>query len=576
MQTKFKLIPLGAALLALGGCAHYRQSLADYKKNEPTPYLQSTMAWVNGQGGASREDKATTRTAAAAPVVQGKLAQTTRTSELAALRAEFGETDEALTKVVAKVFALSPEEAARRMAPLREEQAMNERLSKRVNWDELRMAVALHNPAVRAGRQSWQAALRQFEQADYLESLIGQYRTFTRNLNVEPGNQMNRQMAQNFFPSPSVIALKGEMVRWMARMANEEWQMTLRDQAVEAGQAFYEYQYLTRAIAVSRENIELAKDLLLVVEESYRAGSGSQANVVKLQTALARQENELRDMESMRAGQTAKINASLGRKANAPLGAPDDKDYPSLAIKLEPLVERALRQRQEIQMQQAKVERTKVAIRMSEVMNRPLASQGYSLLERGMMAEAAPEPGGMEAQPQGGEMGGDSGAQQSGSKAKGGMGGGGSGRSSSEANSAPMGGAQEESNPSFGLRAKSVPRPLYAQAESYLAEMRQRLGAEQAQLEQVIAQTRGQARMMLEELDVARREVELVRGEILPKSEFTYNTSRSAYTAGQATFLDTLDAERMLLETRMELQKARRDLNKAALNLAMTAGEFLK
>jgi outer membrane protein TolC len=352
--------------------------------------------------------------------------------------------------------------------------------------------------------------------------------------------------------------------------------MTLRDQAVEAGQAFYEYQYLTRAIAVSRENIDLAKDLLAVVEESYRAGSGSQANVVKLQTALARQENELRDMEAMRAGQAAKLNALLDRKANAPLGAPDDKEYPQLSIKLEPLVERALRQRQEIQMQQAKVERTKTAIRMSEIMNRPLASQGYSLLERGMMAEAAPEMGGMETQQQGGGLGGDAGEQRAGSGAKGGMGGGGSDRGAAEANGAPMGGAQGEGNPSFGLRAKTVPRPLYAQAESYLAEMRQRLGAEQSQLEQVIAQTRGQARMMLEELDVARREVELVRGEVLPKNEFTYNTARSAYTAGQTTFLDMLDAERMLLESRMELQKARRDQNKAALNLAMTAGEFLK
>ena len=560
MQTKYKLITLSAALLSLGGCAHYRQSLADYKKNEPTPYLQSTMAWVNGSATAAHEDKATTRSVV---MVKGKLVQTTQTSDLSALRAEFGQPEDAFDKVVAKVFTLSPEEAARRMTPLRDEQAINERLAKRISWDELRFAVALHNPAVRAGRQSWQAALRQFEQADYLESLVGQYRTFTRNLNVEPGNQMNRQMTQNFFPSPSVIALKGEMVRWMARMANEEWQMTLRDQAVEAGQAFYEYQYLTRAIAVSRENIGLAKDLLAVVEQSYGAGSGSQANVVKLQTALARQENELRDMESMRAGQAGKINALLGRDANAPLGASDDKDYPQFSIKLQPLVERALRQRQEIQMQQAKVERTRVAIRMSEVMNRPLASQGYSLLERGMMAEAAPETGAMETQQQSGEIGGDSGSQ-------GGMGGG------ANASSAPMGGAQGESNPSFGLRAKTVPRPLYAQAESYLAEMRQRLGAEQAQLDQVIAQTRGQARMMLEELDVARREVELMRGEVLPKNEFTYNTARAAYTAGQTTFLDMLDAERMLLESRMELQKARRDQNKAALNLAMTAGEFLK
>ena len=173
------------------------------------------------------------------------------------------------------------------------------------------------------------------------------------------------------------------------------------------------------------------------------------------------------------------------------------------------LIDVALDNRQEVLMQRAVVERTAIALRMGEVMNRPLATQGYGLFERGAGAEASEGP--------------------------------------------PL--------EPFGAAAMTSERPAFAQTEAYLVELRQRLQAEKSQLEEVRLRTMSMAEEWLQELDMAQREVQLVEEIVLPQSRSAYETTLSAYTAGRVSFADLIDAERDLLEARLELDQAFRDLN---------------
>jgi outer membrane protein TolC len=163
-----------------------------------------------------------------------------------------------------------------------------------------------------------------------------------------------------------------------------------------------------------------------------------------------------------------------------------------------------------------------VAIRLGEVMSRPLFSQGYSAFERGMMPEAS----------------------------------------------------EAQSRRPFGVRAKTQDRPAYAQAQSYLTEMRKRLEAERSSLQQIEAHTQGMARSILEELDVAQREVTLIQDIVLPQDLSTYRLTLTNYSTGEATFLDLLDAERALIASRLDLHESRRVLNRTSLELATIRGRF--
>lgn len=496
------LIAMSLALMMAGCSAHYRQALEDYRKAEPLPFARKTQAWVNAA------DRAVTASQLAVklPTLAVDI-QTTSPREV-------------FLDLAARFFEMEPGELRPRLNKLENPEQMRRALTGTVSLEDLLLAVALYTPSVKAARERWQAALNQYSQADYLEQLVAQYRTFARYLKVETGMPLNKQMDQAFFPYPSTIALKGELIRQQIRLAELDWQIALRDAVVDAGKAFFEYQYLVRAEVTTTENVTLVKNLLDVVNERYRAGSASQADLLKMQTEFERQRNMLQDIQANRQSAVARINALLDRPAQAALGRPEDNDLAVTSPTLPALTDAALEHRQEMNMQKAKVQRAAVAIRLGEVMNRPPASRGYSLLERGMMPEAS----------------------------------------------------GSESRPSYGLEAKTKDRPSYAQAESYLAEMRRRLDAEEATLAQIKAQTSSMAKTYLQDLDIARREVALIRQIVLPQDRSAYETDLSAYSAGRVSFIDLLDAERALLGARLELDRDRRDLNQTLVRLPMIRG----
>ncbi|MCX7011471.1 MAG: TolC family protein [Candidatus Sumerlaeota bacterium] len=502
--------------LAAGCTPHYRKALELYRRNEPTPFHKKTLEWT---AAAERATSATLVSAQGGAPAPGAV-ETGRQ----------GDEDEVFLRLASEFVGVAPDSLARRLKPFRDVDEREDRLKRRLDPWEFDLAVLLFNPEIKAARDRWKAALRQFDQSEYLENLVAQYRTFTRYLsieageNVETGDMIHTQMMQSYFPYPSSMALKGEMIRQMVRMAELDWQRAMREAVVQADAEFYEYQFDGRAEGTVRENITLVENLLSVIEDRYRAGAASQADLLKQQTELARQRNMLQDISAKRTASLARLNALIHRKPTAPLGPPAEDDAVDTAPSFAGLLKTALASRQEILKQQAMIAREDVAIRMGEAMSRPLASRGYSNFERGMMPEAS----------------------------------------------------AGESMPSFGLQAKTVDRPAFAQVESYLAESRERLAAERKMLEQETAQTGAEAESMIQDLDVARREVDLVRDIVLPQSRSAYETTLSAYSSNRSSFLDLLDAERMLVDSSLELHEARRTLNQALARVPNVAGRFVR
>jgi len=495
---------LGILALTAGCATGYREALRDYRLNEPEPFYQRTQEWATE---AAETEVPPLPAAPEAPLVPE----------------EAREPAQAFTRVAAEVIGAAPEWVIERREALEEGDGLEKMLANRLEWDELILAVAFMSPRVQAARERWEATLYQYTQAEFLEGLLREYRGFTRYLDIETGRPLQGGMLQEVYPYPSTLTFKGEMIREQVRLAELAWQQALREALVEAGTLFFAYQYQARGRETIAENLDILEDLVAVVEERYRTGIATQVDLIRAQTELERQRNLLRDFESRMEALAGQINAFLGRPPTAPLGRPSDKNLPYDVPSLERLIERALEDRQEVETEEARVARTAIAIRMGEVMNRPLFTQGYSLYERGMMPEAAPG----------------------------------------------------EPRMPFGLEpGAGAPRPAYAQAEAYLAEIRQRLQAEEETLEQVKADTAALARTLLEEADIAHREVLLIRDVVLPQYQSAYEIALSAYTAGNISFIDLLDAERALIQARLELVESLREENQALLRLANVRGSL--
>lgn len=510
MNAVLKKLSVGFLLIAPvvgAGCATtYSDALEEYQRNEPTVFHQQTMEWARRTDSEQRATAATTGTLAQPVPAMAESATTSpRLVELEVMNA---------------VFESEVDGLAEKLDTVREPDAMERALQQEVAWEELAPSIAVHNPSVKAAAEQWQATLYQFSQADYLETLVNQYRTFTRYLDVEAGKPLNKEMSKRYFPYPGALSYKSELIGEQARLARLEWEKALRDALLEGGRLFFEYQYLVRAEATTQDNIALLEDLLSVVEERYRVGEADQGDLLKMQTALERQRNMLDDLEDRQVAAAAGINALVDREADAPLGAPAMSDLAATEVETKTLVQRALTHRQEVRKQEARVKRAQAAIRLGEVMNRPTASQGYSVFERGMGPEAS----------------------------------------------------VGESKMPFGQMSKVEAQPGYAQAEAYLAEMRQRLQAQRSMLNQARSQTRAMARVWLQEYREARRELQLIEEIVLPQSQSAYDALQSSYAAGRSSFIDLLDAERALIEARLEQDAAQRDLNQVIVRQGAVTG----
>ncbi len=487
----FALLPA----LALSGCAHraFSDRLSEYEAQRELPFSARTLAWT-------------------AQAAAGELAAPAPASPppVALADAATSPSEPVREQVLASVLEISPARLDALRQTIASPAARDAALADRLEWPELALAVAVASPAAHAAEERWRATLRQFSQAEHLESLINQYRSFTATLETGAGDPLNRAMTDAFFPYPSTLAFKGEMIREEARMARLEWELALRAALIEAGQAFFQFQYLHRAEATTRENLSLVGDLLAVIEQRYAAGQAGQADLLRMQTLRERLKNELRDLQSRQRVARAEINALLGRGPEAALGTPASRDLPLNDVGLAELARAALDQRQEVKLAESRAALRAIAIRMGEIMNRPPASQGASLFEPWMpAAEAAARP---------------------------------------------------------------APRPAFAQAEAYLAELRGRLAADEAESAQARATARARAAAWLEEREIARRAAALLREIVLPQNRSTYEASLSAYSAAELTFVELLDAERALLDARLELDAARRELNQVLIRRAEVTG----
>lgn len=492
--------------LMLGGCTtHYRESLEAYRAAEPSPFYQRTLEW--------------TEHVPEAPEPEASVTASEAVDDPDVLTAPVS--DDRSTVVAARVLGVSPDAFSAEADTLRDTAARDQALAGRPNLRTVLLATALHSPRVDAAQRTWQATVKQYSQAEYLEGLLQAYKVFTRYLEVDPGAPMQKDMNQTFFPYPSTLAYRGELIREQVRLAELAWEQALRDTLIEVGTAFVEYVFQYDGGDTVQENISLLEDLVGVVQERYAAGLATQPDVLRLQGELERQRKLHLDFLARRRAGAAQLNALLGRDADAPLGRPSANVSSKVPATAGALIATALEHRQEVRAQQARVDRTEIAIRMGEIMNRPLFSKGYSTLDRGMMPEAA------------------------------------------------TGVPQEP----FGSRPDvAMELPDYAQAEAYLSEMRENLASERANLTQILLETRALARTLLEETDIARRQSVLLRDVVLPLLQSAYEISVNNYKVGAVSFIDLIDAERKLTEARLELDQNLRDQHQAALRVASVRG----
>lgn len=292
------------------------------------------------------------------------------------------------------------------------------------------------------------------------------------------------------------------------------------DLRARAAMVFYDIYAVDGTLGVANDTRRLLQDISAIASTMYQVGDGRQADVLKADVELARMQEEIIRMETMRTTMTARLDALLVAAPDAPVGSPRLPLFPAEPPALDSLTRLAEQNRPMIRAGALDVDAADASARLA-------AREIWPDLQVGLQYGRQPS---MDGVPQ--RMG-----------------------SLMVAATLPIFAKSRQ------LQMREEANAMRAMAAADLAAMR--------------AETRGAVGESHASLMRARRLATLYRTSVLPQAAATVTSSLASYRVGTVNFMTLLDAQMTLNRYRQELFTLEAEEGKAWAELEMLTGRVL-
>ena len=183
---------------------------------------------------------------------------------------------------------------------------------------------ALSNAELEAAFNRWRAALERIPQAEALPDPRLSYRYFVREVETRVGPQRQAFELSQQFPWFGKLELAGDAAGQVAMAERQRYEATKLRVFYAVKSAWYEYYYLTRSVAVTEENAELLRNVEAVARQQYAAGRTTRRDVIRLQVELGSLDDRAEALRDLKGPMAAELNAALNRPLDAAVPAIED------------------------------------------------------------------------------------------------------------------------------------------------------------------------------------------------------------------------------------------------------------
>jgi outer membrane protein TolC len=361
-------------------------------------------------------------------------------------------------------------------------------LRNRLVLPELIQEVLARNPELAATRKQWEAATNRITQARSLDDpiLSVQLWNIPQPFKATQADNSIFGLSQNL-PFPGKLTLKGDVASRSAEMTEQAVHAKERELVVRLKQAYYDLFLMQKTIQIHHEQVELLRQFFEIANTKFRAGKGSQADVLKAQVELSLLQQQLPVLEQRRKTAAAMLNTLLDRDTSSPLGIAQEPSQLPIDQPLDDLHSLALNDRPELKAAELDVQRSEQA--------RALAQRQYY----------------------------------------------------PDFNVAVQRFQNFQTNDGFGAYvAMSIPfafwtKPKY---DAGVQEASAAVAVAQAQQHTLENMTRFQISDLLAKFRATDQVATLYRTTILPQAEQSLESARVGYRVGKGSFLDLVDAQR--------------------------------
>ncbi len=389
--------------------------------------------------------------------------------------------------------------------------------------DYLRYA-ALNNPGLEAAFERWQAALEKAPQARALPDPRLTYARLIEEVETRVGPQESKLGLMQKFPWFGKRRLRGEAAWEAAEAAREGYEAEKLKLFFRVKDAYYEYAYLAGAVRVVQQMKSLVRQLEQVARTRYTVGAAGHPDLIRAQVELGKLEDRLQSLSELRGPLTARLNAALNRPVQAHLPWPEPIAVQEVDVSQEELIGRLADSNPELRALRREVAGRERGVALAGKEFYPDVTFGLDYVQTG---------------------------------------------------SARMGGVSDSGKDPV-IAMVSINLPLWrGKLEAGLREAEARRRAAERDADERENAVAAELKLALYRYEDARRKISLYRDTLLPMARQSLEASRSAFQVGNASFLDVLDAERVLLEFRLSLERAIADQAQELARLEMLAGGSL-
>jgi outer membrane protein TolC len=367
---------------------------------------------------------------------------------------------------------------------------------------------ALNNPGLEAAFNGWKAGLERVTQVTSLPDPRFNYAYYIDEVETRVGPQQHKFGISQTFPWFGKLKLKSNAALETANAEKEQYEKTKLRLFYRVKSAYYEYYYLGRAVAITKEHIKLLINLETVARTRFKTGHASHTAVIQAQVELGKLDDRLRTLESLRVPIVAKLNAALNRPSDASLPWPQTIPYDNPAFTDREVLECLAKRNPDLKRLDFLAEKEQFAIKLARKNYYPDITIGLDYVDTDeALMPHTPDSG---------------------------------------------------KDPVIAKASVNVPI-WYRKYRAAEKEARLRHAAVQEQRVDTENQLEADLKLALYHFRDAERKIDLYRDTLIPKANQSLKVAQQAFQGGKVSFISMIDAQRLLLEFQLAYERALAD-----------------
>ena len=380
---------------------------------------------------------------------------------------------------------------------------------------------ALKNASLKAAFLRWKAALEKITEVKSLPDPRFTYAYFIREVETRVGPQRQKFGLSQTLPWLGTLKVRSHAASEAAQAEKQRYEAAKLKLFYQVKEAYYEYYYLARAIAVTQENFNLVRYAESIARTAYTAGATDHAGIIRSQVELGKLEDRLRSLNDLREPIVARLNAALNRPTSAPIAWPRRAKVEAVAFTQDEVLAWLKENNPELKAVDFLAARERWNIDLAKKKHYPDMTLSLETIDTDEAEMAGVEDSGK--------------------------------------------------NPVIAMLSINIPLWL----KKYRSEERQAQTRYRALvLERSDQENRLEAdvKLVLYKYRDAERKIDLYKNTLTPKAEQSLQVNIQAYKAGKGTFLDVIDAARTILDFQLACERAFADRAQRFAELEMLVG----